>query len=95
MKKTKIAGLALAMGAAAMFALTPAAAVAKETMGGKTVHCMGVNACKGKSSCKSATNSCKGKNACKGQGMVVVTESVCDQIGGTVEKPSKSDKTKA
>ncbi|MES2217533.1 MAG: hypothetical protein V4501_03880 [Pseudomonadota bacterium] len=86
MKKSNVTGLALALGAAAVFAFTPVAAVAKSS--GKMVHCMGVNACKGKTSCKTANNSCKGKNTCKGQGTVVVSQSVCDQIGGTVEGKS-------
>jgi hypothetical protein len=34
------------------------------------VQCVGVNACKGQSACKSANNACKGQNACKGKGFV-------------------------
>ena len=47
------------------------------------VECMGVNACKGKSSCAGAKSSCSGMNACKGQGWVKVSKDVCDQLGGT------------
>lgn len=80
----KIAGLALAIGAASVFALAPVAASAH--MGsGKMVHCMGVNACKGKSSCKTTSNACKGKNSCKGQGTVLMTKGQCEQVGGSVE----------
>lgn len=81
MKTNKIAGLALAIGAAAVFAVAPVAAVAHG--GGKMVHCASVNACKGKGSCKTANNACKGKNACKGQGVVNMTKQQCDQVGGT------------
>ncbi len=60
-------GVAIAAAAAMLFSTalvgTAAAAEAK-------VHCTGVNACKGQSSCKSAHNACKGQNSCKGQGWV-------------------------
>jgi hypothetical protein len=50
------------------------------------VHCTGVNACKGKSDCKTASNACKGMNACKGKGMNVMSEKDCTAKGGKVEK---------
>ena len=71
--------LAIAAAAAAMFALAPVSASA-----GETVHCMGVNACKGHSSCKTANSECKGLNSCKGKGFVAVTKEVCEQLGGKV-----------
>lgn len=49
------------------------------------VHCMGVNACKGQSACKTANSSCKGQNACKGQGFMEMTKAECDAAGGKVE----------
>ncbi len=55
----------------------------------KDVECMGVNACKGKSSCHTATHSCGGANACKGKGWVKVSKEVCDQLGGTVQGEPK------
>jgi hypothetical protein len=70
--------LALAATAAAMFALAPVTS----TSAAETVHCMGVNSCKGHSSCKTANSSCKGLNSCKGQGFVAVPQDVCDQLGG-------------
>lgn len=70
--------LTLAAAAAAMFALAPISASAADD-----VRCMGVNACKGKSTCKTANSSCKGHNSCKGQGFVMVSEEVCEQLGGT------------
>jgi len=79
----KISGLALATAAATLFAGAPAAVSAAEK---GTVHCYGVNACKGKSSCATANSACKGQNSCKGKGYVIVTKEVCDQLGGKVGK---------
>jgi hypothetical protein len=78
-----ITGLAIAAAAAAMFATAPAAMAAQHE--GK-VHCTGVNACKGKSDCKTASNACKGQNACKGKGMNVMSEKDCTAKGGKIEK---------
>ncbi|HJX19254.1 MAG TPA: hypothetical protein VJ437_13825 [Acidiferrobacterales bacterium] len=79
----KITGLALAAAAAAMFMAAPAANAAKHE--GK-VHCTGVNACKGKAECKTASNACKGMNACKGQGFISMSEKDCTAKGGKIEK---------
>ena len=74
--------LTLAAAAAAMFALAPISAGAGEG----TVKCVGGNACKGHSACKTANSECKGHNACKGQGFVMTaTEAACKEAGGTVE----------
>jgi uncharacterized membrane protein len=78
----KLNGIALATLAAALFATAPLAADQSGSTPGK---CFGVNACKGKSSCKSAGHTCKSNNACKGQGFVMVTKDTCDQIGGRFE----------
>jgi len=48
--------------------------------------CMGVNACKGQSACKSGANSCKGLNACKTQGFAMATEAQCKAKGGALAK---------
>jgi len=78
----KLTGIALATAAAAMFAAAPVSAAEGS---GETVKCMGVNACEGKSSCKTANSSCKGLNSCKGQGFVAVrSKDVCEQLGGEV-----------
>ena len=42
-----------------------------------TVHCTGVNSCKGTSECKGAKNSCKGMNSCKGQGWTSMSKADC------------------
>jgi hypothetical protein len=80
---TKITGLAIAAAAAAMFMAAPAAQAAKHE---GNVHCTGVNACKGKSDCKTASNACKGMNACKGQGMNIMSEKDCKAKNGKIEK---------
>ncbi len=82
----KTSGIALATAAAAIFAMgaiSTAPAYAAE----EGVHCVGANACKGKSECKSAKNDCKGMNACKGQGWVSkANEKECKAAGGAVGK---------
>jgi hypothetical protein len=75
----KVTGLALAATAAALFATAPMTTSAGASSIG---HCMGVNACKGHSDCKTAKNACKGQNACKVQGFVEMTKQTCMQIGG-------------
>jgi hypothetical protein len=81
MKLASRSGAAIAA-AAAVFVLAGSAvapaADAKEAKG----HCVGANACKGKSACKTASNACKGQNACKGKGFVEMTESKCKKIEG-------------
>jgi hypothetical protein len=79
----KLTGLAIAAAAASMFAMTPAAQAAEQS---GPVHCLGINACKGKGDCKTASNACKGMNACKGKGMVVMSSvKECKDKGGKVE----------
>lgn len=74
--------LTLAAAAAAMFALAPISASA----GDEEMKCVGANACKGQSACKTASSECKGLNACKGQGFVMATKAACEEAGGTVEE---------
>jgi len=73
--------------AAALIALAgasvPGTAVAKDA----TVHCYGVNACKGQSDCKSAKNDCKGMNSCKGQGFKDLSATACTKQGGSTTAP--------
>jgi hypothetical protein len=82
----KLTGIALATAAAGLFAtasMAPAMAAKHEG----NVHCQGVNACKGKSDCASASNSCKGQNACKGKGWVAMSAADCKAKGGKPEAP--------
>ena len=76
--RRKFTGLAIATAAAGLFAIAaiPGTAVAAED--GK-VHCTGINACKGKTDCKTATNACKGK------GFISMSEKECKEKGGKSE----------
>jgi len=89
MKPSLRSGVSIAAAAAALIitgALAPAAQAAEEGKG----HCVGANACKGKSACKTAANDCAGKNACKGQGFLAMTKEECDKIEGAKFEPAKS-----
>lgn len=77
-------GAFVAAAVAGLFAST-VPAVAKAGSGGK-VKCMGVNDCKGKADCKSATTSCKGQNDCKGKGYIETSEKECTAKKGKVVK---------
>lgn len=81
-KTMKTTGLAMAIAAASMFtvAATSVPTVAQEAQ----VKCMGVNACKGQNTCKTAANECKGQGACKGQGFLMLSASDCAEQGGKV-----------
>jgi hypothetical protein len=77
-------GAMIAALAAGLFG-SSAPVVASAAESGK-VRCQGINACKGKSACHTATNGCAGQNSCKGKGWIVVTEKECKDKGGTVLK---------
>jgi hypothetical protein len=94
MGNRKLSSVALAAAAAVMFTTVSAMAGAQES----TVKCEGVNGCKGKSACNTATNSCKGLNACKGKGYLLLTEDDCKQAKLNVEIEKNNphpEKTKA
>lgn len=75
MQINKLSSATMAAAAAMLFTSGFATfAVAADTA---TVHCTGVNSCKGTSECKSAKNSCKGMNSCKGQGWVSMSKEEC------------------
>jgi hypothetical protein len=80
MNKT-MTGIALAMGAAAMFTVAPVFADTAEAA--PMVACKGVNSCKGTGACKTADNACKGQNACKGKGVTQMSADDCTKAGGT------------
>ena len=88
MKNAKrLAGTALATAAAALF-VSGCAATGENTSGTNSasaaqVKCAGVNACKGRSSCKTGASSCKGLNACKGEGHVMLDAATCGHVGGS------------
>jgi len=73
-------GVALATAAAMLFGsgfVSTASAADAPAAAPATIHCHGVNACKGQSACKSANNACKGQNSCKGKGYLEMTKSDC------------------
>ena len=85
MNAKKLTGIALATAAAGLFAtagISTAIAAKHEGM----VHCTGINACKGKSDCATASSACKGQNACKGKGWTAMSAKDCKEKGGTTEE---------
>jgi uncharacterized membrane protein len=77
---------------AAVFALSSVSLTSPAFAGGAkadTVHCYGVNSCKGMSDCKSGNHDCKGMNDCKGQGFKAITAQACTDAGGSTSEPSK------
>lgn len=78
--------------AAALFALSALAhaAIPPEGSSGAalgasdTVHCYGVNSCKGSGDCKTTQHDCKGMNACKGHGFKAMAAGKCLKRGGTI-----------
>jgi len=44
--------------------------------------CLGVNSCKGQSSCHTEKSSCAGTNSCKGQGQLKKTAAECKKLKG-------------
>jgi uncharacterized membrane protein len=83
--KNKFIG-AIATAAAISFVVAPVTSTLANA-GGVKAACYGVNACKGKSACKTASSSCKGTNACKGKGVVMATAKKCAKLGGTATEP--------
>jgi hypothetical protein len=85
MKMDSKSGATLAAAAATLF-LAGAAISTSTPADAAQGKCMGVNACKGQSACKSASNACKGLNACKSNGFVVMSEAACKAKGGAIGK---------
>jgi uncharacterized membrane protein len=82
----RMAAMAAAF-AASSFAIgadMPAGATGKAVAANDTVHCYGVNSCKGQGDCKTATNSCKGQAGCKGMGFKAMKASECLSASGTI-----------
>ena len=81
MKLTQKSGATIAMTAAALI-VSGASLISPAAVAGEKGQCLGVNACKGKSDCKTAKSECKGHNACKGQGYLMLSKEECEQKGG-------------
>jgi hypothetical protein len=89
MTRTKLAGVVLATAVALAFtgSALNAADSPSPTTQAEQLKCLGANACKGQSACKTATNDCQGKNSCKGKGYVITTDAKsCEAKGGHVGK---------
>lgn len=85
MKLNSKSGAAVAAAAATLF-LAGAVATVSTPANAAQGKCMGANACKGQSACKSASNACKGLNACKTLGFSMASKAACDAKGGAYVK---------
>lgn len=83
-------GAAIAAAAAALLIAGTALSAPMQMVAGEKGHCMGANACKGQSACKTAANECAGHNACKGKGFTEMTKEDCEKIEGAKFEPMKS-----
>ncbi|MGH9905414.1 MAG: BufA2 family periplasmic bufferin-type metallophore [Pyrinomonadaceae bacterium] len=86
MNVKKITGAAVALAAASMF-VGAGITTTFAAEGGK-VECVGGNACKGKSECKTANNACKGQNACKGTGKTAAADEKACEAAKAANKKS-------
>ena len=84
--RRKFTATSLATIAGSLFASAPVLAGSGQEA---AVKCFGVNKCKGHNDCKTASNACKGHASCKGQGFVKMSKHACQEIGGSVNKPTK------
>jgi len=82
-KKTIKTGMVLASAAAGLLTVaamsTPGKALAD---GSDTVHCYGVNKCKGVGDCGGKGHGCAGKNECAGKGWIKLDKETCLKIKG-------------
>jgi len=74
----------LALAALASAATPPAGSTGAAVNGADTVHCYGVNSCKGTADCKTTAHECKGMNECKGHGFKAMAANMCLKRGGTI-----------
>ena len=82
MKLSARTGTTLAAAAALLVLNATAPVTSAGAAEDSKVKCYGVNACKGKSACKTAGNSCSGQNACKGKGYLLMEKDDCLSKGG-------------
>lgn len=75
---------ALALSALAHAAAAPAGSSGAALGSTDTVHCYGVNSCKGSADCKTTDHDCKGMNTCKGHGFKAMAAGQCLTRGGTI-----------
>lgn len=94
MKMSVQSGVSMAALAATLLLSGAVAASAAGMADDAKGHCVGANACKGKSACKTAKNDCGGKNACKGQGYTETTAADCAKIDGAKFEPAMAEPAK-
>jgi hypothetical protein len=76
----KTRSMILASAAATLFAAGVGGGADTASAGHHEVKCEGVNACKGKSDCKTATSDCAGYNSCKGKGYKILSPEECEDL---------------
>ena len=86
MKLKSKSGATLAAAAATLFLAGAVVSTGSTQANAAQGKCMGTNACKGQSACKSSGNSCKGLNACKTTGFTMASEAQCKAKGGAFVK---------
>jgi hypothetical protein len=74
----------LALSSLAHAAPAPDGSTGAAVSGSDTVHCYGVNSCKGSADCKTTKHDCKGMNGCKGQGFKALSADACLKRAGTI-----------
>lgn len=74
----------LALSTMASAAPAPAGSTGAAVGKSDTVHCYGVNSCKGTADCATANNECKALNACKGQGFMALEAGECLSKDGMI-----------
>ncbi len=83
----KLSGVALATATAAlMLTGMTVSTIANATPKVAQVKCSGINSCKGKSACATATTACAGANSCKGKGWIKTSAKNCKAKGGKIIK---------
>jgi hypothetical protein len=87
MKLNSKSGATLAAAAATLFLAGASVSTVSSVANAASAvgHCIGANACKGQSACKSGNHDCKGLNACKGQGFAALTKAKCAAAKGKFE----------
>ena len=102
MPTSKSRRLLIASMASAMALPALAGAQEPQAQGGESVHCYGVNKCKGTGDCGGPGHSCANQNACKRQGYIDMDKETCLRIDGgrltpaeeKTDKPPKDKKEK-
>jgi len=83
----KLSGVALVSATAAlMLTGMTATSIVNATPKAAEVKCSGINSCKGKSACATATTACAGQNSCKGKGWIKSSAKDCKTKGGKILK---------